>query len=116
MRKATIHELRERELRSLIARNPELGTAHAKKLMNSFYRLCGLSWSNLEYDNDETRYNAKQSRLREERENRWYDRLNGDFKKAYGLQLKYCGCMPAIGLVDKASGAFTEVIERHFYD
>ena len=81
MRKPTVHELRESELKVLIARNPELGTAHAKKLMNSFYRLCGLSWSNLEYDNDETRYNAKQSRLREERENRWYDRLNGEFKK-----------------------------------
>ena len=116
MRKATIHELRERELKVLISLNPELGAPHARKLMNSFYRLCGLSWSNLEYDNDETRYNAKQSRLREEREGRWYDRLNSEFNKSYGLQLKYCGCMPAIGLVDKASGGFTEVIERHFYD
>jgi len=114
MRKKTIHELRERELKVLVSLNPELGSAHARKLMNSFYRLCGLSWSNLEYDNDETRYNAKQSRLREDRETRWYDRLNGEFKK-YGLQLKYCGCMPAIGTVNE-NGAFTEVIERYFYD
>ena len=116
MRQKTIHELREKELKALVSLNPGLGAAHARKLMNSFYRLCGLSWSNLEYDNDETRYNAKQSRLREERESRWYDRLNSEFNKSYGLQLKYCGCMPAIGLVDKASGAFTEVIERHFYE
>jgi len=116
MRKPTIHELRERELRFLISLNPELGAAHARKLMNSFYRLCGLSWQNLELENNERTCNTKYAQRQEDRENRWYDRLNGEFKKAYGLSLKYCGCMPAIGLVDKTSGGFTEVIERHFYD
>lgn len=115
MRKKTIHELRERELKVLISLNPELGAPHARKLMNSFYRLCGLSWSNLEIENNERTCNTKYAQRQEDRENRWYDRLNGDFKKAYGLSLKYCGCMPAIGTVNE-NGAFTEVIERHFYE
>ena len=115
MRQKTIHELRERELKVLIARNPGLGASHARKLMNSFYRLCGLSWQNLELENDELRCNTKYAHRQEDRENRWYDRLNGEFKKAYGLQLKYCGCMPAIGTVNE-NGGFTEVIERHFYE
>ena len=50
MRQKTIHELREKELKVLVSFNPELGAAHARKLMNSFYRLCGLSWQNLAYN------------------------------------------------------------------
>ena len=115
MRQKTIHELREKELKVLVSLNPELGAAHARKLMNSFYRLCGLSWQNLELENNERTCNTKYAQKQEERELRWYDRLNGEFKKAYGLQLKYCGCMPAIGTVNE-NGGFTEVIERHFYD
>jgi len=116
MRKPTVHELREKELKVLIARNPGLGDAHARKLMNSFYRLCGLSWKNLELENDERMCNTQYACRQGEREQHWYERLNTEFKKGYSLDLKYCGCMPAIGVIDKGSGGFTEIVERFFYD
>ena len=116
MRKPSIHELREREIRRLIKRNPSVTERDARRLMTSFYRLCALSWQNLELGNDERTCNTKWFKRQEEREMRWYDRLNAEFNKAYALNLKYCGCMPAIGVIDKGSGGFTEIVERFFYD
>ena len=115
----TIAELRRREVRRLAEfKSPEPTEAdvdEARRLMNSFYRLCGLSETNLEMANDSTIYNAKRLAKSEERESRWYERLNAEFKKLYGLRLVYCGYAPSIGTVGE-NGSFSEKITRYFYD
>lgn len=110
----TIHERREKELEKLIAFNPEAGEGKARRLMNSFYRLCGLSEWNLYAQNDSDRCNTAYAKRQEEREIQWYERLDKDFNDTYGLRLVYCGYMPSIGTLNKGNG-FSEKIERIFY-
>ena len=111
----TIAELRRREVRKLAELNRDVEFEEANRLMNSFYRLCGLCERNLELANDSTKYNAKRLAKSEEKESRWYNRLNAEFQKLYGLSLVYCGYAPSIGTVGE-NGSFSEVITRYFYD
>ena len=111
----TIAELRRKEVRKLAEFNRDVEYENASRLMNSFYRLCGLSERNLELANDSTIYNAKRLAKSEARESRWYERLNAEFKKLYGLELVYCGYAPSIG-IRVENGAFVEKINRYFYD
>lgn len=111
----TIAELRRREVRRLAEFNRDVEYENASRLMNSFYRLCGLCERNLEMANDSTIYNAKRLAKSEARESRWYERLNAEFQRLYGLRLVYCGYAPSIGTVGE-NGSFSEKITRYFYD
>lgn len=113
----TIREMREKELERLVAfktENPtEQDFAEARKLMNSFYRLCGLEDTNLYLVNDERTCNLPSTAKSEEKAERWRRRLNKELQK-YGLRLFYAGHIPSIGTVDE-HGACSEKISRFFY-
>lgn len=119
MAKMTIAQLRERELKALVAfktSNPtEEDYNEAKRNMNSFYRLCGLCETNLNLANDARRCNTSSTKRSEEREANWHKRLDKIFYDTYGLNLVYCGYMPSIG-VKMENGGFSERISRYFYD
>lgn len=116
--KMTIAELRERELTRLVSfktNNPTNEDFNeARRNMNSFYRLCGLCERNLYLANDERTCNRFSTKQSEEREDRWYKRLNKVFHETYGLNLVYCGYCPSIGVKDEHRG-FYEKITRFFY-
>ena len=117
--KKTISQLRyEQAVKLASYRDPdcsEMAIAEAQSVMISFYRLCGLAEKNLCLSNDETTANLKSTADSEEREQKWFERLNKVFQLKYGLCLCYCGYMPSIG-VKNEHGGFTEKIERYFYD
>lgn len=119
MKKSTIAELREKELKTLVAFktvNPtEADYQEARKNINSFYRLCGLCETNLYLANDEKRCNSRYTQESEERESKWFERLNKVFSDTYGLKLVYCGYCPSIGTVDE-NGGFYEKVNRYFYN
>lgn len=118
MKKMTIAELREKQIEELVlyktASPTEADYKEARHIMNSFYRLCGLCEKNVYLSNDERTCNLKSTQESEERESKWYDRLNKVFSEVYGLQLVYCSYYPLIGVKD-SHGAFTEKIYSYFY-
>ena len=118
MGKMSIAELREAEVRKLAAMGcpePSEGdVAEARRLMNSFYRLCGLCERNLYLANDARTCNRRSTKQSEEKEHKWWKRLDAAFTKKYGLQLVYCGYCPSIGTVGEHH-AFSEKITRWFY-
>ena len=119
MRQPTIAERREREIPRLVAFKTENPTAadfeEARRLMNSFYRLCGLSERNLYLTNDARTCNLKSTHASEEKESAWWKRLNKAFHDTYGLNLVYCGYMPSIVTVHEHGGV-REEIQRFFYE
>lgn len=119
MAKMTIAQLREKEVYRLAQYHSETPTEQdvetARKLMNSFYRLCGLSERNLYLANDGRWCNRASTKRSEEREERWCKRLSAQFKDFAGLELFYCGYCPSIGVIYRPSGACAEKITRWFY-
>lgn len=115
----TIAQLREREVGRLVlfkTTNPtKEDYKEARRNMNSFYRLCGLSERNLYLSNDERTANKLYTKESEARESKWHKRLDKTFKDTYGLRLVYCGYTPSIG-VKLEHGGFSERITRYFYD
>ena len=118
MARMTIAQLREREVERLARFKSESPTdadiAEARRNMNSFYRLCGLAERNLYLQNDERSYNTRYAKKCEEKEDRWYRRLDKTFHDTYGLNLCYCGYAPSIGIKED-HGGFYEKINRWFY-
>ena len=118
MKKLTVAEMREKELERLIAFKTSTPTeadrVEARRMMNSFYRLCGLCERNLYLTEDERTCNRRSTKESEEREARWFHRLNDEFKKVYGLELDYGGYMPSIGIKNE-HGGFADKISRYFY-
>lgn len=100
MAKWTIAQLRAREVERLAKMKTDDPTeadyAEARRLMNSYYRLCGLSDTNLYLANDSRRYDAKRLERSEERETAWYKRLSKEFHEFCGLRLNYFGHFPSI--------------------
>lgn len=119
MAKMTIAQMREREVRRLAEYHADVPTKEdlneARRLMNSFYRLCGLAETNLYLANDPEKYSPKRLKASEEKESRWYDRLSKEFEKFAGLRLFYAGYCPSIGTVHPVTGTCTEKISRFFY-
>lgn len=115
----TIHEQRERELRNLVLFKTDNPTdddiAEARTLMNSYYRLCGLSERNMYLANDERTANSSYTKKSEDRESRWCARLNDQFAKLYGLNLVYCGYYPRIG-IKYEGGGFSQKVSTFFYN
>lgn len=87
----------------------------AERLMNSFYRLCGLAERNLYLANDERTVNSSSTKASEDREYRWYKRLSEEFTSFAGLELYYAGYMPSIGVIHRPGGGCSEKITRYFY-
>lgn len=118
MARLTIAQLREREVDRLAhfhATEPtEADYKVARKLMNSFYRLCGIADTNLYLANNENTCNSSYTRMNEERESAWCKRLSAELKEFAGLELFYAGHMPSIG-VRCEHGGFAEKITRWFY-
>lgn len=119
MARMTIAQLRERELGRLVAFKTDSPTSEdykeARRMMNSFYRLCGLCETNLYLTNDERTANRRYTHESEARDNKWHKRLDKQFSDTYGLRLVYCGYCPSIGVV-LDHGGFSEKISRYFYD
>jgi hypothetical protein len=120
MAQMTIAQMGERELDRLVSYRTETPTAEdyakAKKLMNSFYRLCGLSETNLYLCNTERTCNLKSTGESVKREEKWYDRLRKEFQDFCGLTLFYTGYAPSIGTKDSKTGAVCEKVSRFFYN
>lgn len=118
-RVSTIHEQRERELRNLVLFKTDNPTdddiAEARTLMNSYYRLYGLSEHNMYLANDERTANSSYTKKSEDRESRWCARLNDQFAKLYGLNLVYCGYYPRIG-IEYEGGGFSQKVSTFFYN
>ena len=120
MARMTIAQLREREVYRLAeyhnAEYTDQDVQTARKLMNSFYRLCGLAETNLYLANDEKWCNRESTKRSEEKESAWYKRLSKQFQDFAGLELYYAGYAPSIGIVHRPSGGCSEKITRWFYD
>ena len=118
MAKKTIAQLREQEIDHLVSFKTYTPTeedyAEARRIMNSFYRLCGLSETNLYLANDERTANTPYRHRSEEREYNWFVRLNKQFNEIYGLSLFYSGYAPSIG-IKYPGGGCAEKITRWFY-
>lgn len=119
MARLTIAQLREREVEKLARFHSEAYTEKdmdtARRLMNSFYRLCGLCERNLYLANDERTCNRASTKASEDRESKWTARLSRQFKEFAGLELFYSGYCPSIGIIHRPSGACYERINRWFY-
>lgn len=118
MARMTIAQMREKELGRLVAFKTDTPTesdyTEARRIMNSFYRLCGLAETNLYLANDERTANRESTKRSEEREAKWCERLSKEFQPIYGLTLFYSGYAPSIG-IKYENGGVAEQITRHFY-
>ena len=118
MAKLTIAQLREKEIDKLAHYNNTDPTEDdfrtARRLMNSFYRLCALDERNCYLSNDERTCNKASTLASEERALQWHKRLDNEFNTRYGLRLVYCGIYPTI-CIYKNHCIEREVITRWFY-
>lgn len=105
----TIREKREAEL-SRLAERYNGNIDDARRIMNSFYKLCGLEERRLEFDNDERRYNAKESERLTDKAMNWISRLNKELEP-YNCKLTYFGIYPTITEI----GTTRECVTRFFY-
>lgn len=113
MRKPTVAELREREIRNAVC-NYNIDIDELRRLMNSYYRYCGLLFRNFRCNNvSESCYNRfkKSIERNEERASKWFDRLNKQFNK-YGLEMVFFGITPTIC----EKGTTRTAIEKYFYN
>lgn len=116
-RQKTVKEMREKSLMDMVARRwsdpTEEQTDEARKLMNSFYRLVGLSTRNFEADNDARTANKFWHRQNEVREEKWFERLKKAFEP-YNITLEYSGYYP--DLFEKNGSGLKNLYFSHFYD
>ena len=117
----TISEMRQKEVYRLaeLKKNPTTATEdikEAKKIMNSFYRLCGLCETNLYLANNERTCNTKRTAQSEEREQKWFDRLNKQFIDLYGVKMFYFSYRPSIMHFDEKNRPTSEAVYRYFYN
>ena len=89
----------------------ETDLREASRLMNSLYRLVGLSERNCIFANRESTCNSKWLAKDEEREERWRKRLDSEFKSFSGLHLMWPGLYPKI-----VSDEGYERVNLYFYD
>lgn len=118
MARMTIAQMRERDVYRLAEMHNNKPTENdiqeARRLFNSYYRLCGLSETNLYLQNDSKRHDTYYAKQSEEKERKWYDRLDAEFNKFAGLRLVYCGYYPSIGHKIERGG-FADVFYPHFH-
>lgn len=110
MARKTIAQLRETQVEKLAAMHDGNLDA-ARKIMNSYYRMCGLCETNLYLANDEQIYNPRTLAASEAREEKWYNRLNKALAP-YNLELVYFGYHPTICY----KGENRQAINIYFYE
>lgn len=118
MARLTIAEKRERELGRLVQYKTATPTAEdfkqARRMMNSFYRLCGLCERESILSNTWPDANTRRVKAMGDRMMKWSARLDAEFQEVYGLQLDYCGHIPHIVKQGDRGGA--DAVQRFFYD
>ena len=89
----------------------------ASYIINSYYRLCGLSNTLLYRDNDERLYNSHYTRSLHDKEDRHVERLNKVLSE-YGLTLIFFSWLPSICIKDenKKGNCGNRVYEPTFYN
>lgn len=121
----TIAQLREKEVEKLATfRNgepwqhepTEEEKQQARRMMNSFYRLCGIDERLLYLENDEKWHDRPYTKNLSAKRDKWFSRLNEQFKEKYGLVLYYSGYCPSIGVRYMPGGGCAEKITRWFYN
>ena len=119
MTKLTIAQEREKALDRLVALKTDNPTGtdyqEAKKLMTSFYRLYNLAKRNFNYANNTRYYKTKQAIESNEKEKRWFKRLNQAFKP-YGLMLDYPGAYPEIYYIGKEGSPQAQAFLTYYYN
>ena len=115
MAKMTVAQLREKAVLTLAERknpNPsEQDIQETRRIMNSYYRLCGLDTQLLYLCNDERTCNTRYTHQKEAQAMRWIDRLNS-WLKDYNAHLVYFGYFPTIC----ECGTNNDLYLSHFYD
>lgn len=100
MRKPTVAEMREKDVLRLAERTTEPEAIEkARKALNSYYRLAGLSERLFYINNSERAYtrcfNSGVLADMEAQEDRWIKRLN-EYLKPFGLAVVFTGIYPSI--------------------
>lgn len=116
MKKRTVKEQREQAILELVARKTATPTekdlASARRIMNSFYRLCGQDTQLLYLENTESTCNSRYTAEKSARRDKWLERLNAVFKEEYNAHLVYFGYLPTICEKDTTQDLYL----RHFYE
>ena len=116
MTRMTIAQMRDRAVLQLAERKTATPTEQdiqdARRIMNSFYRLCGLDEQLLYLENDERTHDKPYTLEKAAKRERWFDRLNAIFKSEYNACLVYFGYCPTIC----ANGTTQDLYLRHFYN
>lgn len=114
MRTMTIVQLRKKSAIDLAERKVSRPSAEeiakATSIMNSYYRLCGLDERLLYLESNERTYNSRFVKELEEKQKKWYKRLNAQFNE-YSAELIYFGYFPTIC----AKGTTQKLYLAHFY-
>lgn len=117
MAKNNVAELRREAVYHLASRKDgaPIGRemAHARRVMNSYYRLCGLINNRNWHDSFDTPYHRECATEMTDRIDKWYDRLNTEFAE-YGACLVQFGVIPCICERDE-HGAPHDLHLRFFY-
>lgn len=115
MRRLTVSEKRERALQELATRKNATPTAadikEARKVMNSYYRLCGLDESLLYLQNDESTCNSRYTAEQGATAFRWIKRMN-QYLKPFDACVIYFGYLPTICKL----GTTQDLYLAHFYN
>lgn len=116
MAKMTIAQLREKAIEKLAARKTDNPTEQdyqdARRVMNSYYRLCGLEENLLSLQNDPNTCDKWYTAEKEAKREKWYKRLNAIFETEYNAQLVYFGYFPTIC----EKGTTQSLYLEHFYN
>lgn len=105
-----ISELRKKEL-VRFSEAYGIDRNEASKIINSFYKFCGLEETLLYRENDEKLANSRYTAELQEKEARWIERLN-KYLSPYKLKLVWFGCFPSIC----EKGTTKTALRRYFYN
>lgn len=106
----------QRRERALISFNDEFikDLTKARKIINSYYRLCGLSYRVCLLQNDADTCNTTYTAEQEAKEARHIKRLD-TMLQAYGLNVVYSGIYPTIAILDKEKAGTCILRDVYFH-
>ena len=110
MKKLTVAEMRRREL-ARFSESYNVNIEDAKRIVNSFYRFCGLEEVLLYRENNERLVNSSYTQELQEKEEKWIERLQSELAK-YNLKMIWFGYLPTICEI----GTTKTALERFFYN
>ena len=100
----TIAEKRQLELVNF-SKKYNIELSEATRIINSYYRLCGLSERSVLASNDYDTYTKRRKYVEylDNKCEKWIERLRG-YLSPYGLYLVYAGIYPTICILDEKGG------------